>query len=225
MSDIYLIRHGFTPANNASYNGQEGLRQIAEDPNMPLDVEYGVPQALEIGEFLSNLKGNNLVIASPYRRVQETMKYALSKVDFKYDIEINNDIKEISSGVHYARTKQELLNLYPEASKVYEGLNVDPLGTRYLYGESQEDVKKRVKDFSLKLLELSKSNKYDNIIVFGHGTVNRWISYWVCGDYIGHILKNGEIIKIKNNKEETVFLPNAFAPQGYMVDIEKHKKL
>ena len=29
MTKVYLIRHAFTPANNASYNGQEGLWQIA----------------------------------------------------------------------------------------------------------------------------------------------------------------------------------------------------
>ena len=57
MTKVYLIRHAFTPANNASYNGQEGLWQIAKDKDMPIEKEYGVKQALELGEFLDKLKG------------------------------------------------------------------------------------------------------------------------------------------------------------------------
>ena len=51
MTNIYLIRHGFTPANNANYNRQRGIREIAEDSDMPLEREYGVKQAREVGEF------------------------------------------------------------------------------------------------------------------------------------------------------------------------------
>lgn len=222
MCYIYLIRHGFSPANNASYNGQKGLREIAEDKDMPLEIKYGRKQAEEIGEFLRNIKGKILVLASPYRRVQETMKIALSKVNFNYDLKICDELREINSGVHYARTKKELLNLYPEAKEVLDNLHKDFLGTKYLNGESQYDVRDRVKNISL---EIKRIKNYDNIIVFGHGTANRWLLYWITGKYIDHALKNGEIIKVNGNSYETIFIPKTIAPLGYMVDIEKHKEL
>ena len=55
MANIYLIRHGFTPANNANYNCQRGIREIAEDRDMPLERNYAVRQAEEAGIFLNNL--------------------------------------------------------------------------------------------------------------------------------------------------------------------------
>ena len=42
MTKVYLIRHAFTPANNARYNNQEGLWKIAKDKDMPIEKEYGV---------------------------------------------------------------------------------------------------------------------------------------------------------------------------------------
>ncbi|MBQ6284932.1 MAG: histidine phosphatase family protein [Bacilli bacterium] len=225
MSDIYLIRHGFTPANNASYNGQKGLRSIAEDENMPLEIKYGRKQAEEVGKYLENIKGKVLVLASPYRRVQETLKIALSNVNFEYDLKICKELKEIGSGVHYARTKEELLSMYPEASKILDDLKIDPLGTKYLYGESQYDVRDRVRTIALKIKKISESNKYDNILIFAHGTANRWLSYWITGIYIDHVLKNGEINKISNGTVKTVFIPKTMVPLGYMVNIEKHKEL
>lgn len=225
MCNIYLIRHGFTPANNASYNGQNGLREIVEDKDMPLEIKYGRKQAEEVGVFLRNIKGKILILASPYRRVEETMQIALSKVNFNYDLKICDELKEINSGVHYARTKEELLKLYPEAKEVLDSLHKDLFGTRYLNGESQYDVRDRVKNISLEIKKIMGSKEYDNIIIFGHGTVNRWLSYWITGKYIDHTLKNGEIIKIIEDDYETVFLPISFVPLGYMVDIEKHKEL
>lgn len=225
MCNIYLIRHGFTPANNASYNGQKGLREIAEDKDMPLEIKYGRKQAEEIGEFLRNIKGKALVLASPYRRVQETMKIALSKANFNYDSKVCDELKEINSGVHYARTKEELLALYPEVKEVLDGLHKDRFGTKYLNGESQYDVRDRVKNISLEIKKIRESKKYNNIIVFGHGTANRWLTYWITGKYINHTLKNGEIIKVNGDSYETIFIPKTIAPLGYMVDIEKHIEL
>ncbi len=225
MCDIYLIRHGFTPANNASYNNQKKLYEIAKDQDMPLEIEYGRKQALELGEYLSNLKGKALILVSPYRRTRETLDLALSKLKVKYDLKICDEIREISSGVHYAKTKEELINMHPEAEEVLKKLSVDAMNTRYLEGESQTDVKNRVKNIALEIKKISESNKYDFILVFAHGTVNRWLSYWITGKYIDHVLKNGEIIKICNDNYESVYLPDCFVPLGYQVDIEKHKEL
>ena len=225
MSDIYLIRHGFTPANNASYNGQNNLFTIADNRNMPLDIVYGRKQAKEIGNYLKNIKGKILIYVSPYRRCKETLKIALKDISNISEIVEIEDLREIDSGVHYARTKNEVLSMYPDSIKVYESKKIDPLGTKYLYGESELDVKNRVKSIALEIKKVSKRNEYDNIFVFGHGSVNRWLSYWICDDYINHTLKNGEIIEIKNGKQKTIFIPSLVVPVGYIVDIEKHKKI
>ncbi len=225
MSNIYLIRHGFTPANNASYNGQKRLYTITTDPNMPLEMEYGRKQALEIGEFLSNLEGKTLILVSPYRRTRETLELALPKLKDSCDVEVCDELREINSGVHYGKTKEETLTMYPEASLVYEGLKKDFFGTRYLQGESQLDVKERTKEIALRIKKISESNQYSNILIFGHGTVNRWLSFWITGKFIDYAPKNGEIILIKNNTYESVFIPNTLVPLGYMVDINKHKEL
>ena len=225
MCDIYLIRHGFTPANNASYNGQEKLSEIANIRDMPLEITYGRVQAIEVGKYLQRITGKNLIYVSPYKRTMETMELALSQVNFDYKIIINNDLREIDSGVHYARTVNELLKEYPEAKEVLDKLNDDPDNTRYLNGESQIDVKNRLQNISKEIKNISESNKYANIIIFAHGTVNKWLIYLLTGKNLDHTLKNGEIIKISNDVVESVFLPNAYVPLGYRVDIEKYKEL
>ena len=75
MGNIYLIRHGFTPANNANYNNQRGLSLIASDEDMPLDRIYGVSQALELGSFLNGIRGKSLILVSPYKRTRETLEW------------------------------------------------------------------------------------------------------------------------------------------------------
>lgn len=224
MSDIYLIRHGFTPSNNANYNGQEKLYTIADDKNMPLEIEYGRKQAEEIGKFLKKLRGNNLVLVSPYRRAQETANIALKGVK-NYTIKTRNELREISSGVHYGKTIKELLEMYPEAKEVFDKLLVDQLNTKYLHGESQNDVKERTKDIAIEIKNLSESNEFSNILIFAHGTVNRWLCYHLTGKFLDYAPKNGEIFKISNGEFKSVFLPESFVPLGYVVDIEKHKKL
>lgn len=225
MPNIYLIRHGFTPANNASYNGQKYLYTIAKDKDMPLEMEYGRKQALEIGEYLSHLDGKTLILVSPYRRTKETLEIALSKLKMDYEIKVCDELKEINSGVHYGKTKEEMLEMYPESSLVYEELKNDFFGTKYLQGESQLDVKERTKEIANRIKKISESNQYSNILIFGHGTVNRWLSFWITGKFIDYAPKNGEIILIKNNTYESVFIPKTLVPLGYMVDIDKHKEL
>ena len=224
MSNIYLIRHGFTPANNANYNGQEELYTIAKDKDMPLEIEYGRKQALEMRSFFDTLKGKNLVLVSPYRRAKETMKLALPNKD-NYEIVVRDELREINSGVHYATTKKRLWELYPEVKEIDKKFLTDPLNTKYLNGESQNDVKNRVKDIALEIKKISEENTYSNIIIFGHGTANRWLAYWITGKFIEYPPKNGEIIKLTKDDYETVFIPETFVPLGYTVDIDKHKEL
>ena len=220
MTKVYLIRHAFTPANNARYNNQEGLWKIAKDKDMPIEKEYGVPQALELGEFLNGLKGKVLIISSPYFRVQQTLKYALSKMHGDYEIETNDELKEFNSGVHYAHTVDEVLRMYPESKKYFEEAEKDLDNAVYTGGESRNQVKARVKNIALEIQKLSLSGQYDYILIFGHGTVNHYLYYWLTGEYIGYDMMNCEVFSVSDKK--SLFVPIAFVPKGFMVDIDEY---
>ncbi len=225
MTQIYLIRHGFTPANNAKYNNQRNLWKIAEDADMPLEMEYGEEQARELGIFLNMISGKTLILVSPYHRTRQTLEIALAEMDGVYDIRICEDLHENQSGVHYAKTKDEVLELYPEAEEFYSRIKENSLETRYFGGESEYDVRDRVKEISDKIVSISQSGKYDNIFIFGHGTVNRWIYYWINGGILPFNQKNCEVVPANGeNRGKSIFLPQAWVPLGYEVDIKKYLK-
>lgn len=224
MSNIYLIRHGFTPANNASYNNQTGLRQIAEDKDMPLEKIYGVKQAEELGKFLSTIKGKTKIYVSPYKRAIETLEIALKYMPEEYDIELVDDIHEIYSDIHYAKTKDELLSEFPDAIKFYEKFAKDPFNTKYIGGESKYDVRDRVKNISQEIINVSNSNEYDNIFIFAHGEVNKWIYYHINNELFNFSQKNCEVILANGiNKGKIVFTPKTFVPIGFLVNIDDYK--
>lgn len=224
MSNIYLIRHGFTPANNARYNNQSGIRNISEDENMPLEKIYGEKQAIELGMFLNQIEGKTLILVSPYKRARQTLEIAMNYMDKDYTIKICDELFEKKSGIHYARTKEELLKIDSKSiNEFYNNMEKDPFNTRYIDGESEYDVRERTKDISKSIVDISLSNKYDNIFVVAHGTVNKWLFYWINDYYFDYIEKNCEVI-MANGKErgKTVFTPKTFVPKGFMVDIEKY---
>ena len=220
MTKVYLIRHAFTPANNAGYNNQKGLWQIALDKDMPLEKEYGEKQAIELGEFLNKLNGKILILASPYLRVQQTLKLALSQMHGDYDIKVVDDLVEFNSGIHYAHTVDEVLEMYPESKKYFEDVEKDLENAVYTGGESRNQVKERVKDIALKIQDISLSNKYDYILVFAHGTVNHYIYYWLTGEYIGYNMKNCEVVSVTD--KESLFVPFAFVPKGFMINVQDY---
>ncbi len=222
MGTVYLIRHGFTPANNANYNNQKDLWKIADDKNMPLEKEYGVVQAQELGDFLDNITGKSLILVSPYRRARETLEIAIDRVSFDYEIEICDDLRENNSGVFYAKTKDEILSLYEEAEDYYREFELDSFNTPYIGGESQYDVRKRTKDISFRIKELSENSLYDNILVFAQGTVNYWVFYWLNKKYMNKQRNCEVIVGLGNNSGSSIFLPNAWVPKGYMVDIDSY---
>lgn len=220
MTNVYLIRHAFTPANNASYNNQEGLWQIALDKDMPIEKDYGVKQALELGEFLNSLEGKILIIASPYFRVQETLKYALSEMHGDYEIRISSELKEFNSGVHYAHTIDEVKKMYPESKKYFDDAEKDFYNAVYTGGESRNQVKERVKNIAFEIKKIASTSEYDYILVFGHGTVNHYLNYHLTGEGIDHDMKNCEVYSVMDKK--TLFIPVSFVPKGFMVDINEY---
>ncbi|MBO4600916.1 MAG: histidine phosphatase family protein [Bacilli bacterium] len=222
MTKILFIRHAFTPANNIRFNKQLGIYKIAKDKNMPIDLIYGVKQAEELNKFINTLSGNVLCLVSPYRRTNETMNIALKNVNFSYEIKTLDELSELNAGFHYAVNNSELLSVHPEAKEVLENLKIDPYNTKYLNGESQIDVKNRTKNISSELTLLSNSNKYDYIIIFGHGVANNWIIYWLTGNLNKIYQNNCDVLSYEKGKVELIFHPKTIVPDGYKVDIEKH---
>ena len=224
MSDIYLIRHGFTPANNVNYNHQTNMWKIAKDEDMPLEIKYGREQAKEVGRFLNNIEGKSLILVSPYKRTRETLELALTEMHGDYDVRICNDIHEIESGIHYARSKEEVLEVCKEAEKFYKDFDKDPYTTKFIGGESYADVKKRTENIVKEILDISNKNIYKNIFIFAHGEVNRWIYHNINNELYDIKQKNGEIIIANGNSAgKTVFIPKAFVPKGYVINIEDYK--
>ncbi len=228
MSNIYLIRHGFTPANNANYNGQRDLRKIAVDSEMPLEKTFGRRQAKELGDYLNFLAGKTLILVSPYKRCIETMDIALSRLSLNYvsnnvEIRIMDDLHEIDSGIHYARTKEEVLEVCPKARLFYLLKKIGSWDLPYIEGESEHDVGQRVQKVGLMLKKMGDEDLYDNILVFGHGSVNRWLYYWINNKVFNTKIKNCEVIK-GNGKDagRSLFIPEVYVPSGYMIDINDY---
>ena len=149
MNNIYLIRTGFTPANNAYYNNQRGLSEIATDSYMPLEIHYGRKQAEELGKYLNTIMGKTLILVSSYNRTLETLEIALRNMHGDYKVEVRDELHEINLGVHFARTKEEILELYP-VSKAFE---------EYLQKENIEKLE--VEDFE-NIAGLGIVGKVDN---------------------------------------------------------------
>ena len=105
MNNIYLIRTGFTPANNADYNNQRGLSEIATDSYMPLEIHYGRKQAEELGKYLNTIMGKTLILVSSYNRTLETLEIALKNMHGDYKVEVRDELHEINLGVHFAKNE------------------------------------------------------------------------------------------------------------------------
>ena len=223
MNNIYLIRTGFTPANNADYNNQRGLSEIATDSYMPLEIHYGRKQAEELGKYLNTIMGKTLILVSSYNRTLETLEIALRNMHGDYKVEVRDELHEINLGVHFARTKEEILELYPVSGKdFYMAKHFFSNATCYIDGESQRKVKYRVYNISNYIME--KSLEYDNVFVVAHGTVNKWIYYWINDEQeLNHDMKNCEVIRANGrNRGKPLFIPQTFVPKGYMIDINEY---
>ena len=147
------------------------------------------------------------------------------KVDFNYTLNIDERIREINSGDHFAKTKEEVLREYPELASIYVGdmkrIDIAP----YIGGERETDVRARIFDFVSDLNTVMDS--YDNIIIFAHGIVNEWIYYWLNDrKKVNFHQKNCEVLKGNGiDSGKSLFVPKAFVPVGFMIDIDKYKEM
>lgn len=219
MTEILLIRHAYTLANNANWNQQSGIRDfVKEDSNCPIDNKYGYKQALELGEFLKQYLKNKKILwlMSPYYRVMQTSNIAsngIPNIQFK----IIEDLREINQGLAYARNSEQLLIELKKHN--LEALNYKEIINPYPLGESELDVKNRVKSLSLDLKEYVKNYNFDTIIIFSHETVNKWIYFWLNDKEIGIKQKTTEII---SSNDGVLYSPTTMVPKGYIIDLKEY---
>jgi broad specificity phosphatase PhoE len=150
---IIFVRHGETDWN------KQGLIQGSVETELN---ERGHAQARAVGELLASRRddwADFQIIASPQKRVQQTLQYILQAMG-RNDVTVDPRVRELGFGIWEGKPFWEL-----KASPVYPA---DPEG-RFFWrpdgGESYEDGVARVNDL---LATLKKPT-----IVVAHGAVGR----------------------------------------------------
>jgi len=219
---VYLVRHGFNPANNAGYNGQNHIREklCQHDEYMPLD-KNGRQQAAEAGEYLSEKIGGRkvLVAISPYYRTRETAYELLSSIPSEqkkyFKIGIVDAIREINQGLEYAEPKdiQKKVNRGEDIPLTADELYIDKYVTAqlrndakqhgynpeiisYCNGENISDVIRRIRHFSSQLKQLIENGEYDDIVIISHNTVIGQLYKLLTGEKLRHKTYTGSIIEL-----------------------------
>jgi len=227
MSDIYFIRHGFTPANNVGYNKQEGVRNvIIDDDKCPLDKEYGIKQVAETGEFLSEeLKGKKILFyVSPHTRTKETLAIIYEKIKNNVDsidIKEEKSICEINQGLAYATTPNELYEVLGEEAKIFQELHIstNSLGVSFPMGESMVEAKRRVRHFDKQLKKQRVEGRYDAIVIVSHFDIIKLIHELLTGEmppkqYTASVIKVGSGL---------IYVPKTVVPKGYEIPLENYQ--
>ena len=220
---VYLVRHGFTPANNAGWNKQENVRDyFYYDELVPLDKTYGVQQARELGIFLAEFLKNKkvLFIVSPYYRTRQTLTYAIEHLDpQQYDITEEKAIREINQGLLFGRPSTYMSDdLEIEATKeLKKGKN--GVAIAYPQGESEIELRRRLRFFSKKIKEYQDSGKYDAIVVVSHETVLKNLYYLIMNKQLPIKQKTASVITMEENPM-CIFEPPTSVPKGYLVDLD-----
>lgn len=232
MAEVILCRHGFTPANNAGWNKQKGIDEtIYYDELCPLDEKYGKTQTDELGEFLSEkYKGKKLLVCySPYYRTRQTMEHVLDKLSKNANVTTCkvDTIREINQGLNYARTKEMFDEHDFDAQRFYTDMKSPyKVATTYLQGESETDVRRRVRRFANQLKDYQTSGEingedYDVVVVVTHETVMHSLYYDMYGRPDGLKIPTASAV-IADENPEVLFVPETSVPKGYMVDFEDY---
>lgn len=230
MSEVLFIRHGYTPSNNANYNEQTGIRDIIKfDELCPLEKNYGMKQSEELGEFLGNhLKDKKVLwIMSPYVRAKETSIIAsqnLVNSGANINFMVDNSLREINQGLVYGinyREKNEQISEYVDEI-YYQSLGTDKeIAIPNPGGESELDVRRRVKSFADEVKYIKTVSDYNAIVILSHGTVNKWVYYWLNNKQAA---PKQVTCGVFNDAGQVLFEPATFVPKGYYVDLKEYEE-
>ncbi|MGL4733143.1 MAG: histidine phosphatase family protein [Fusobacteriaceae bacterium] len=187
MGKLILVRHGETELN------REKKFFGWLDPSLN---KTGKHQAFLAGKKIEKIlegKESVKIYISPLKRALETC--GEMRID-KFTKEIAHDLKEINFGIFEGLSYEEILEKYPQESKVaftqWEDYD-------FQIGESPRKLQGRVISFIERELDL----KGINIIVTHWGVINSILSYFFSKDleaYWKFSLKNGGIALIDFNE-------------------------
>ena len=169
MKTIYLVRHG----------------QKQPDPGDPGLTDLGVKQSIQTGEFLKNLKINQ-VISSPFKRTLETAKNISSVLNIQY--QISDQLVERMNWEGGSVAKEEF---QIEWNKATNDRNYQPK-----FGNSSKETGNRIEQFTNNLQDNS------SIILVTHGgAIMDYVRNFTEDKKIAHLkvmYKNGEDYTLAN---------------------------
>lgn len=153
--ELYAARHGETISNYEK-------RLIGGGGDSPL-TEKGIEQAKALGKSLENIVFD-AVYTSPLNRAVHTANIAFGD---RYDICIDERLKEIGLGVMEGMTYDDASVIFPESGMLFM---TDPvLYKPPLNGEHLTDIIKRVESFFDDIIKMN----YNKVFVLAHGYVLR----------------------------------------------------
>lgn len=152
--DIIMIRHG---------ESEDNIKKIFSRDDTCL-TEKGREQIKETKELLKKMDYNK-VYYSPLKRTVET----LENLELEGIEELR--IREINFGIFTGKNYSEILELYPDESKLWVD---DSYNYKMLEGESLSDVYTRLVEF---LEEISKEK--ENVLLVCHDCIIRLALCWI----------------------------------------------
>jgi broad specificity phosphatase PhoE len=180
-----VIRHGQSEGNVAAQHAEATGAEIVDvdlaDPEVPLTA-IGREQAAATGQWLAELPPGErpeIVVASPYRRAQETAEIAVANArsaDHPYPLLVDERLRDRELGVLDRLTRHGVEVRMPE-----EAARRHRLG-RFYYrppgGESWADVALRVRAI---LGDLRRDHADRRVLIFAHEAVAYVLRYLVEG--------------------------------------------
>jgi len=232
MAEVILCRHGYTPANADMWDENFVIRDaIYYDELCPLDRRYGVKQAEELGEFLSeNYSDKKILLCySPHYRTRETKSRVYGHLSKNNDVTTLcvPAIREINQGLNYAKLRSMFAEDDYEAQDFYDKRKTaNKIAISYLQGESELDVRRRVRHFASKLREYQETSMfdgedYDLVVAITHSTTIKGIYYGMYRKPTGIKMPTAGAIKA-GEMPELIFKPKTQAPENYMTDLNKY---
>lgn len=160
---VYIVRHGETDWNVD--------RKLQGRTDIPLN-HSGREQAKEVVGAIDDI-GFDYCFASPLKRAYETAQILLSNQNI--EIVCDNRLKEMCFGVNEGRPKEERTENFSLFFKEPEKY-VAPEGA-----ETIEELNSRTAEFIEEvLLPLAKKSPDCNVMIAGHGAVNKSLIQYFC---------------------------------------------
>jgi phosphoserine phosphatase len=159
---IFLLRHG-----DVNYFTESGER--VSDPTQVTLTDWGREQAALIGETLKDLSFDH-VFHSGMLRTEETARIAMGGRD-DVELEALPGFREIQSGDINSMSFERI-----EAEYVYGFETAATPGARFGGGEAFVEFRQRIVTALLELLDMPN---WSQVVLVGHGGVNRAILSWM----------------------------------------------